>query len=244
MKMLTFAVRNRKELTRDPLSIFFGIGLPVLLLIFVSALNRNIIDAHVTIFEMQNFTPGIAMFSLSFIALFSGMLLANDRGSSLLARLFASPLTARDYIIGYSLPLIPIAVLQSTVCFAAAVVLGLPVSWRILLSILVLLPVALLFIGFGLLLGSLLSSKQIGPISSILVQIAVFSSGTWFDLEMIGGTLKTICYALPFAHAVKAAQEALTGDLSAIGPHLLVVGGYTVVIFGLAVAVFRKKMKG
>ena len=115
---------------------------------------------------------------------------------------------------------------------------------RILLSVLVLLPAAVLFIGFGLLLGSLLSGKQIGPISSILVQIAVFSSGTWFDLNMIGGTLKTICLALPFAHAVIAAQAALTGDLSAIGPHLLVVGGYAAVIFGLAIIVFRKKMKG
>lgn len=241
MRMAAFASRNRKELLRDPFSLLFGIGLPLCLLLLVSTLQKSI---AVDLFRIENFAPGIAVFSFSFVSLFSGMLIARDRGSSLLMRLFASPLTASDYILSYSLPLLPIALLQSAVCFAAALFFGLPVTVNVLLTMLVLIPVALLFISFGLLLGSLFTDRQVGGVASILIQVAALLSGMWFDLNMMGGTLKVIGYALPFAHALDATRAALAGDYSMILPHLLWSTGYTVVIFALAVMAFRKQMKG
>jgi ABC-2 type transport system permease protein len=241
MRFTAFASRNRKELLRDPFSFIFGIGLPLFLLLIISTLQKSI---PVDIFKIENFTPGIAIFSFSFISLFSGMLIAKDRSSSFLTRLFASPLSASDYIVGYSLPLLPIALLQTFICFITAFFLGLPVNVNVLFSILVLIPVAVLFIGSGLLLGSLFTDKQVGGITSILIQVVAFSSGMWFDLNMIGGILKTLGYALPFAHAVDATRAALAGELSLILPHLAWVIGYTVLIFVLAVWAFKKNMKG
>lgn len=243
MSFLPFASRNRKELMRDPLSIIFGIGLPVLLLLLIATIQKNMAGMPVEIFKIENFTPGIAMFSLSFISIFIGTLLANDRSSSFLARLFASPLSASDYIVGYSLPVIPIALLQSAICFVTAIFLGLPIHANVLIAILSLIPVAVLFIGFGLLLGSILSHKQVGPIASIVVQVAALSSGMWFDLDMMGGVLKTVCYALPFAHAVELAKAGLAGEYAAMLPHLCWVLGYAAVIFLFAVMLFRRKMR-
>ncbi len=244
MRYYPFAARNRKELMRDPVSLIFGIGLPIVLLLLVTTIQRSMGDMQVEIFDIENFTPGIAMFSLSFIALFSGMLLADDRSSSFLARLFASPLSASDFIIGYSLPLIPMAFVQVTVCFVAAFFLGLPVHVNVLFAIVSLLPVAILFIGLGLLLGSVLSDKQVGPISSIIVQVAALSSGMWFPLDMIGGVFRTICNLLPFSHAVELTQAVLAGKYASTLPDLSWVLGYATVIFILAVVFFRKQMKG
>ncbi len=240
MKCMVFASRNNKELLRDPFSILFGIGLPLVLLLLISALQQSIM---VELFKIENFAPGIAVFSFSFISLFTGMLIAQDRCSSFLTRLFASPLTAPDYIIGYSLPLLPIALIQSCLCFAVSLFFGLRLTANLLLALVVLIPIAALFIAFGLLLGSLFSDKQVGGISSILIQVAALSSGMWFDLNAIGGAFKVICYALPFAHALDATRAALTGDYASILPHLLWTIGYTIVIFALAIMVFKKKMK-
>lgn len=240
MGSAVFASRNRKELMRDPLTLAFGIGFPLVLLLLISVLQRSI---SVDIFRAENFAPGMAVFSLSFIAISAGTLIAKDRSTSFLTRLFASPLSASDFVMGYALSMLPTAILQTVVCFTAAFFVGLPVSLNVLLATLVLIPVAVLFIGFGLLLGSSLTDKQVGGIGSMLINIATLLGGTWFDLNLMGGTLKTIGYALPFAHAVDAARAALVGDYGTIMPHLWWVLSYAVVIFAAAVVIFRRRMR-
>src|SRR5690625_5805590 len=88
------------------------------------------------------------------------MLISGNRSSSYLMRLFTSPLSGIDYIIGYSYPLLPMAILQSAICFLTGVIVGMPVSVNILFSIVALIPVAVLFISIGLMIGSVLSPKQ------------------------------------------------------------------------------------
>lgn len=239
MKSLTFASRNFKELIRDPMMMIFSIGFPVVLLLLLSAIQANI---PVELFSIDRLAPGIAVFGLSFISLFSGMLIAKDRSSSFLMRLFASPMSASDFIVGYILPLLPIAVAQSLVVFILAVVLGLAINMNILLALLVLIPAAILFIGLGLLMGTLVSDKAVGGISSILINVAAWLSGIWFEISLVGGAFKTISYALPFAHAVDAARAAISSDYSEIFPHLWWVIGYAVLVLVAAILLFRKKM--
>lgn len=242
MKVMAFASRNRKEILRDPLSLFFGIGFPLAILLLLSAIQANI---PVSLFEIDQLTPGIAVFGLSFIALFSGTLLAKDRGEAFLMRLFSSPLTASDFILGYTLPLIPMALAQCCVCFIAAFALGLTLNLNVLLGLVVLIPTAVLFIGIGLLCGSLLNDKQVGGIcGALLTNLSAWLSGTWFDLSLVGGGFKTIAYLLPFAHAVDATRAAVTGNYSGIFPHLGWVIGYALVISVIAIIVFRRKMSG
>lgn len=243
MNFVPFAVRNRKEIARDPLSMIFGIGFPVVLILLLSFMKQSIPEMP-DIFAIENFAPGMVVFGLTFIALFSGMLIAGDRSSSYLMRLFASPLSGFDYIIGYSFPLLPFAMFQSAVCFATAMIVGLSFNINILVAILALIPVALLFISIGLLLGSVLSSNQMNGAGAILTNGALWLSGTLIPLDMIGGAFKAVCYALPFAHAVDVAKLALRGEYSAMIPHILWVMGYAALIFIVAVVLFKKKMKG
>lgn len=244
MRCLAFAARNRKEILRDPLSLAFGLGFPLVLILLISLMQRNIVGMPTDIFGIENFAPGMAVFGLSFLSLFLGMLMANDRSTSFLMRLFASPLRSFDYILGYSLPLLPLGLVQGLCCFLAAACFGLRLNVHILLALLVLVPVGALFISFGLLLGSQLTYGQVGGVASILVNVAAWLSGTWFPLEMIGGAFRTICNLLPFVHAVEAVQAALQGQYAVILAHLAWVIGYAALVFLLATVLFRRKMYG
>lgn len=160
MRLTAFASRNTKEILRDPLTFCFGLGFPVVLLLLLSAINSAIPEqAQMTMFNIDKLTPGITVFGMSFISLFSSMLIAKDRTTSFMMRLFTSPLKAHEFIIGYTLPLLPMAILQSAVCVVVAFFLGLEVSVNILLMLAVNIPIAIVFISLGLLLGTLLNER-------------------------------------------------------------------------------------
>jgi ABC-2 type transport system permease protein len=242
MRATAFATRNHKEMVRDPLNLAFGIGFPLVILLLLSALQQNI---EIELFIIDQLVPGVAVFGFSFISLFSGMLIAKDRSSSFLMRLYTGPLTPPNYIVGYTLPLLPMAFLQVAITFVAASFLGLQVTLNVLLSVVVLLPTAVLFIGIGLLAGSIFNDKQVSGIcGALLTNLSAWLSGTWFDLNLVGGWFKEIAYILPFAHAVDAGRAAISGDYTSILPHLWWVIGYTVVIMVVAIFAFRKKMSG
>lgn len=240
MRMLAFAKRNTKELLRDPLTVFFGLGFPLVLLVLMSVIQRNI---PVHIFELETLAPGIALFGLTFLALFSGLLLARDRTTAFLSRLAASPMTAADFLLGYLLPLLPMAVGQSVICLAAAVALGLPLSWNLPAVVLSLIPSALLFIALGLLCGTLFNDRQVGGMcGALLTNVTAWLAGIWFDLSLMGGGFKTFAYLLPFAHGAEGARAALVGDWAALPGHLLWVSAWAAALMALAVWLFRRKM--
>ena len=241
MRMLTFAKRNAKEILRDPITLFFGLGFPLVLILLLSAIQANV---PVSLFEIEHLTPGITVFGLSFMTLFSATIIAKDRGSSLLQRLYTTPMTPVDFILGYTLPIIPIALAQSIVCHIVAIILGLPVTPNILLAIAFIIPVSLLFVGMGLLFGNILNDKQVGGIcGALLTNLSAWLSGTWFDLELVGGAFKKIAYALPFVHAVEMERAILAGDLGGIFPHLWWVLGYALATLLIAVGLFLRQMK-
>ncbi|MBP3583417.1 MAG: ABC transporter permease, partial [Clostridia bacterium] len=166
MKMLSFANRNAKEILRDPLTLLFGLGFPLVLLLLLSAIQASI---PVPLFEIEKLTPGIVVFGLSFMTLFSGSLIAKDRSSSLLQRLYTTPLTPLDFILGYTLPILPFAVVQGAVCYVVAMLLGLKLTPNLLLAIVFIIPISLLYVALGLLFGSILNDKQVGGICGALL---------------------------------------------------------------------------
>ena len=241
MRILTFAKRNAKEILRDPLNLGFGLGFPLVLILLLSIIQANI---PVDLFEIQHLAPGVTVFGLSFMTLFSATIIAKDRTSSLLQRLYTTPMTALDFILGYTLPIIPISVIQSIICYVVAIILGLDITINVLLAILFIIPISILFIAMGLLFGSILNDKQVGGIcGALLTNLSAWLSGIWFDLELVGGAFKKIAYALPFVHAVELERAVLSGDYGDILPHICWVLGYAVGILILAVLLFLRQMK-
>lgn len=241
MRILTFAGRNTKEILRDPINLLFGLGFPLVLLVLLNAIQSNV---PVSLFEIEHLTPGITVFGLSFMTLFSATIIAKDRSSALLQRLYTTPLKASDFIAAYTLPLIPIAVLQSVVCYAASLILGMEPDVNIIYAILFIIPVAVFFIALGLLCGSVFTDKQVGGIcGALLTNLCAFLSGVWFDLELVGGAFEKIANVLPFIHAVEIERAVLSGDFSGIFPHIWWVVAYAVVTLAFAVLMFLRQMK-
>ena len=241
MRMLTFAGRNTKEILRDPLNLFFGLGFPLVLILLLSAIQANI---PAKLFEIQHLTPGITVFGLSFMTLFSATIIAKDRGSSLLQRLYTTPLTPMDFILGYTLPIIPIAIAQCAVGYIAAIILGLSITANILYAIVFIIPTSILYIALGLLFGSVLNDKQVGGIcGALLTNLSAWLSGVWFDLDLVGGAFKKISYTLPFVHAVDMERAVLAGNFAGVFPHIWWVLGYAAILLILAVLLFLRQMR-
>ena len=241
MRMMTFAKRCAKEILRDPINLAFGLGFPLVLLVLLSAIQANI---PVNLFEINTLTPGITVFGLSFMTLFSATLIAKDRESALLQRLYTTPLTGIDFILGYMLPILPIAIGQTIICYLFAIPLGLEVSVNIIYSVIGIIPMAVFNIALGLLCGSVLGVKQVGGIcGALLTNLSAWFSGVWFDLNLVGGTFKKIANALPFVHAVEIEKALFNGNFEGAVSHILPIVLYSVLITVVAVFCFLRQMK-
>ena len=241
MRVVTFAKRCAKEILRDPINLGFGLGFPLVLLLLLSALQANI---PVSLFEIDTLTPGITVFGLSFMTLFSATLVAKDRESALLQRLYTTPLTGFDFIIGYMLPLLPIALGQTIICYLFAIPLGLTLSVNIIYAVIGMIPMAIFNIALGLLCGSIFGVKQVGGIcGALLTNLSAWLSGVWFDLKLVGGVFEKIANALPFVHAVEMGKALFSGDFGLAATHILPIVLYGVAITVIAVFCFLGQMK-
>lgn len=241
MKMLTFAKRCGKEILRDPINLAFGLGFPLVLLILLSTLQANI---PVELFEIHTLTPGITVFALSFLTLFSATLVAKDRESAFLQRLYTTPLTGFDFIIGYMLPLLPIALTQTLFCYLFALPLGLTFRVEIIYAVIGIIPMAIFNIALGLLCGSIFGVKQVGGIcGALLTNLSAWLSGVWFDLKLVGGFFEKAANALPFVHAAELEKALFRGELELAAAHILPILFYSLLITVLAVFCFLWKMK-
>ena len=241
MRMLTFAKRCGKEILRDPINLGFGLGFPLVLLFLLTTIQKNI---PVHLFEIDTLAPGITVFGLSFMTLFSATLIAKDRESALLQRWSTTPLTSVDFILGYMLPLLPIALGQVVICYLFAIPLGLTVSVNILYAILGIIPMAIFNIALGLLCGSVFGAKQVSGIcGALLTNLSAWLSGVWFDLKLVGGAFENVANALPFMHAVEWEKALFAGNFEAAASHILPVLVYSVIVTVAAVACFLRQMK-
>ena len=241
MRMLTFAKRCAKEILRDPINLGFGLGFPLVLLLLLSTIQANV---PVSLFEIDTLTPGITVFGLSFMTLFSATLIAKDRESALLQRLYTTPLSGLDFILGYMLPMLPIAIAQAAICYLLAIPLGLTVSPKIVYAILGILPMAVFNVALGLLCGSMFGVKQVGGIcGALLTNLSAWLSGVWFDLELVGGFFEKAANVLPFVHAAQLERALFQGDFDLAAAHLLPVLLYSILATAAAVLCFLGQMK-
>lgn len=235
--------RNTKEILRDPISLVFTLGLPLVMEVVFYYLFHEMTSQ----FDMKYLAPGIVIFSQAFITLFIGILIANDKNTSFLTRLFVSKTKSYEFIISYALAIIPIILIQSTLFFLIGVIidpslLKIEIIWCILLSLIT----SLFFLGLGILFGTICNERSIGGVSSIIISCQSVLSGMWFPVEGMSGGFIVVMNILPFKNATILLQNSLNGinDIykDFIIP-LIIVLSYTIVVFILSIVMFKKKMK-
>lgn len=234
--IINFAKRCFKEIIRDPLSIIFSILLPLFLLIIFQQFN-----IPNEVYSIENFTPGIIIFSLAFITMFTATLVSKDRNTALLTRLCVSPMKSYQYILGYILSLMPLVIIQNIIFFCVAIFLGLNISFYILYTILLSIFISPFFILLGILIGSIASEKSSPGISSLVVQLVAFTSGMYFSVDMMGLTFKKICEILPFKNILDLIKFSLNN--SSISFYTLInIFSWIIIIVFLSIIIFKNKM--
>lgn len=237
MRTINFAKRNFKEIIRDPISVIFAIMLPLFLL-YIFQQFKIPSDSY----KLMNFTPGVIIFSFSFLTLFTSMLVSKDRTTSLLVRLGVSPMKPIEYIVGYIISLIPIVIIQNILIFILAVALGLNFSINVIFTILASIIISILFISFGILIGCLFSEKACSGVSSIIIQLVCFASGMYFDKNLLGSTFSKICDALPFESSLIIIKGILN-DINMISTkNIILFVIYLLVILLFSSFSFKRKM--
>ncbi len=249
-RVTAFANRNLKELLRDPLSYIFCLGFPLIMLVIMTLVNCSIPEeANMTIFRIDNLSGGIAVFGLTFVMLFTCLNVSKDRSGSFLVRLYASPMRSWDFILGYMLPAFVLTLVQMVITFVCAIIIGAITGTALnvlgcLIAIIALIPLAVLFISFGLLFGTLFSEKASPGLCSIIISLSAFLGGIWFDCEATGGVMLDICNVLPFFHGTRAARSAVAMNFG--GNFWLDIGitaAYALVLTVASVFVFKRKMR-
>jgi ABC-2 type transport system permease protein len=180
--------------------------------------------------------------------LFTSIQVSKDRTTALLLRLYASPMKPVEYIFGYTMPVVVLAVVQMVICFTVSFVIGMCTGdslgvTEMLLSMVALFPSVFLFAGFGILFGTLVNEKAAPGLCSILISAAGMIGGIWMDIDGLGGAIKNVARALPFYHGVSLARLPFGETTEGAMEHLLWTIVCGVLVYGLAVTVFRSKMK-
>ncbi|MDE7105264.1 MAG: ABC transporter permease [Ruminococcus sp.] len=250
-KIKAFTIRNIKELSRDPLSYIFCLGFPIIMLIIMTLVNESIPpETGMTIFRIDNLAGGIAVFGQTFTMLFTALNVSKDRNGAFLLRMYASPMKSVDFVGGYILPMLIISIVQTFVSFFVALIISFingvninPVG--LLTALVTLIPSAIMFIGFGLLFGTIFNEKSAPGLCAIIISLGSFLGGIWFDAEATGGVMLKICKVLPFYYCTKTARSSITLNFGLdefILPLIIITISGTVIAV-LSAILFRSKMK-
>jgi ABC-2 type transport system permease protein len=238
MRAFALARRNLLDVWRDPLSVGLTVGLPVFLLVVLQLLSG--LDDY---FSATSLAAGIVLFGFVMLMFSAAMSLSRDRESALFSRFLTAPLHPNEFVLAYSVPYVPVAVLQAVTLFVVGLFLGLEIAGSVLLVVLVLLTIAVLYIGLGMITGALFSYKVVPFAYSAILLLTIFG-GAWMDLEAIGGPIESFANFLPFAHAIDATRDVMVrgaGFADIAGDYYWVLG-YTVATMVSAVVVFRSRM--
>ncbi|MCI6542577.1 MAG: ABC transporter permease [Firmicutes bacterium] len=242
-KLFALTKRNLKEMLRDPLSIVFCLIFPVIMLVLMQAIFMNISFIPDN-FKIQSYASGICVFGYAFIGMFVSLQIATDKNTSFIKRLNIAPTKKWTYYLSFVCSSLPLAFAQTILFFAIALIFKFPFNVNLILSIIYLIPSALLYITLGIMIGIICSNeKQTGPISSIFISLVGIFGGVFMPLSSLSNGFLTFVNALPFSHTVMIASELHTIGTSAIYPHILFILGYTALFITISIIVEKIKEK-
>ena len=189
------------------------------------------------------YAPGIAVFGLMILISTAAEIIASDREKGFLARMFTTPARPWDFILGYSLPFIPVLIVSTLIYLGVGMGLGLTVVGNLGHAFLIFFLIGLCSIGIGMIVGSLVKSESQAGVSWIFIVPMAMISGAWFTVERMPSAVKSVAGALPFIHAIDASRAVLNGSsFSAIILDLYWLIGWAAVLFAVGIVLFRRTM--
>ena len=189
------------------------------------------------------YAPGIAVYGLMILISTAAEIIAGDREKGFLARMFTTPARPSDFILGYSLPFIPVLIVSTLLYLGVGMALGLTVVGNLGHAFLIFFLVGLCGIGTGMIVGSLVKSESQAGVSWLFIVPMAMISGAWFTVDRMPSALRSVAEALPFIHAIDASRAVLNGSsFSAIVIDIYWLVGWAVALFAAGILLFRRTM--
>lgn len=254
-RVINFYKRNLKEVLRDPIIYIFCLGFPVVMFALFFIINK-FSNGQTPTFEIPSLLPGIMVFSYSFIMLTLGLIVSKDKQTFFLKRLYSSPMKSYDFILGYFFVGFIIGIVQTIICILTALIIsfisksGFMPFLNVLLLIVSQLPLLIINVCIGILLGTIFNDKSAPGFCSVFISLSGILGGCWMPLETMGG-FETFCRFLPFYPSVYIGR-IITNATSAVGLEytfnsiarlgLISISAYMIASIVLAVFAFKKNM--
>jgi len=187
--------------------------------------------------------PGIAVYGLMILISTAAEIIAGDREKGFLSRLFTTPARPQDFILGYSLPFIPVLIFSTLIYLGVGMALGLTIVGNLGHAFLIFFLIGLCAIGIGMIVGSLVKSASQAGVSWLFIVPMAMISGAWFTVDRMPSALRSVAGALPFIHGIDASRAVLNGSsFSAITLDIYWLIGWAVVLFVTGIMLFRRTM--
>lgn len=191
--------------------------------------------------------PGQLGFSLLSTGVFgTAFVFYNLRQTLVIKRFFATPIKKPFIVLGEAIARLVFALLGAAFlillghfAFGFTLIHGLTTFFTMLLLSAIALIV---FMGFGFVVSGIAKSEStIPPLANIITLPQFLLSGTFFGIENFPSWLQPVCKVLPLTYMNEAMRKvAFEGaGLSDIAIPLLVMLGWGVLIYAIAVKVFR-----
>jgi ABC-2 type transport system permease protein len=209
-------------------------------------INANPINVETEITYVDFVAPGIIIFGILIMIPTSARLMLRDKETRFLARLLTTPARPWEFIAGYSVSMMVIAITQIIVFILLGWLFGMDIVGSIWLAFIIFLLTAICCIGIGMVAASLSRSENQGESLGWLFSMPLsIISGIWFSVEAMPSYIQTLAYAFPFAHAVDAVRAVITRGvgLEAISGDVLFLVGWAIGIFILGTILFGRTMR-
>ena len=241
-RTLNFYKRNIKEVLRDPIIYIFCLGFPIVMFLLFFIINK-FTNGNTPTFEILSLTPGIIVFSYSFVMLTMAIMVSKDKQSFFLKRLYSSPMKAYHFISGYCLVGLLIGLFQTAVCILTGFIISLISNTgfmsfgSVILLIVSQFPMLVINIFLGILFGIIFNDKTAPGICSVFISLSGILGGCWMPVETMGA-FETFCRFLPFYPSVYIGK-IITNATSALGTNyafnnIASWGIFTIMLFMVA----------
>ena len=188
--------------------------------------------------------PGILGMNMMFSCLFGvGYVVLRYRKSGFLKRLYATPLTAFEFLSAQVLSRLGLILFVTVVLYAGiGAIIGFHNAGSTLLLLLLAVVGALSMIALGLTIAARFASEElVGGLLNLLTWPMMLLSGIWFSLEGSPRWVQWVAHIFPLTHVLDAARAVMLdgAGLAQIAPHLLFLGATALAFLAFGAWSFR-----
>ena len=192
--------------------------------------------------------PGILGMNMMFSCLFGvGYVVLRYRKSGFLKRLYATPLTAFEFLSAQVLSRLGLILFVTAILYVGiGAIIGFRNAGSTLLLLLLAIIGALSMIALGVTIAARFASEElVGGLLNLLTWPMMLLSGIWFSLEGSPRWVQWVAHVFPLTHVLDAARAVMLdgAGLAQIAPHLLFLGATALAFLGFGAWSFRWRIE-